>query len=179
MRVCIDPGHGGHDSGARNGLLLEKDIVLEIGLLTAGLLRDRGVDVVLTRTRDVFLGLRERAEIANAAQADAFVSLHCNGAASPNASGVETWHYLGSGAGRELARSAYFALRDAAAGHKPRGVKAANFAVLRLTTMPAALLEYEFITNPKRGAWLARPETHLLLAQATATGVLTFMEASA
>jgi len=91
--VAIDPGHGGIDRGkiGPSGVM-EKEVNLQVALLLADALRERlGVDVVLTRTEDVLIPLDKRAEIANSAGADIFISLHCNGWFHPEANGVETF----------------------------------------------------------------------------------------
>lgn len=90
--VVVDPGHGGSDPGVA-GLdgIIEKDVNLAVGRELASYLRRQGLDVVLTRDDDSNLGLAERAEIANAASGDLFISLHCNGWFNEGASGFETY----------------------------------------------------------------------------------------
>jgi N-acetylmuramoyl-L-alanine amidase len=90
--VVIDPGHGGVDLGARgvNGVL-EKDLTLAVAKQVASLLRARGVTVVLTRERDMFVSLPERTEIANRAHARMFVSIHANSAPELEVDGRETY----------------------------------------------------------------------------------------
>lgn len=93
-RIVVDPGHGGHDSGALgpNGVM-EKDVVLAIGLKLRNLLKEElGLDVVMTRSTDVFIPLEERTAIANKVNADLFVSVHANAALSRQASGIETYY---------------------------------------------------------------------------------------
>ena len=93
-RIVVDPGHGGHDPGAvgANGLQ-EKDVVLSIGLKLRELLKDElGLDVVMTRSTDVFIPLEERTAIANKVNADLFLSVHANAAPNRNASGIETYY---------------------------------------------------------------------------------------
>lgn len=93
-RVVVDPGHGGHDPGAvgQSGLQ-EKDVVLAIGLkLREKLKEELGLDVVMTRSTDVFIPLEERTAIANKVNADLFVSIHANAANNRNASGIETYY---------------------------------------------------------------------------------------
>jgi len=93
-RIVVDPGHGGHDPGAvGSGGAQEKDIVLSIGLKLRQLLKEElGLDVVMTRSSDVFIPLEERTAIANKVNADLFVSVHANGANNRNASGIETYY---------------------------------------------------------------------------------------
>ncbi len=91
-RVVIDPGHGGHDPGARAKGLTEADVVLDVALrLEQLLLKQPGVEVMLTRRTDVFIPLEERTEIANREDADLFLSIHVNAHRSPKARGVETY----------------------------------------------------------------------------------------
>jgi N-acetylmuramoyl-L-alanine amidase len=93
-RIVVDPGHGGHDSGAVGPSgLQEKDVVLAIGLKLRELLRDElGLDVVMTRSTDVFIPLEERTAIANKLNADLFLSVHANAAPNRSASGIETYY---------------------------------------------------------------------------------------
>ncbi len=79
-RVVIDPGHGGKDPGCHGASAREKDIVLGIALELAALLKQQhpGLEVLLTRDEDVFVPLNERADLANKARADLFISIHCN-----------------------------------------------------------------------------------------------------
>jgi len=91
-RLVIDAGHGGHDPGAMFGNRTEASITLDIALrLEKLLLKQPGVDVVLTRRTDVFVPLQERTAIANRAEADLFVSIHVNASENTRARGVETY----------------------------------------------------------------------------------------
>lgn len=93
-RIVVDPGHGGHDPGAvgPNGVQ-EKDVVLAIGLKLRELLKEElGLDVVMTRSTDVFIPLEERTAIANKVNADLFVSVHANAAVNRSAAGIETYY---------------------------------------------------------------------------------------
>ncbi|NJD91492.1 MAG: N-acetylmuramoyl-L-alanine amidase [Geobacter sp.] len=93
-RIVVDPGHGGKDPGAVGPSgLQEKDVVLAIGLSLAKKLKnDLGLDVVMTRSTDVFIELQERTAIANQVGADLFVSVHANAALNRSASGIETYY---------------------------------------------------------------------------------------
>lgn len=93
-RIVIDPGHGGHDPGAVGPSgLQEKEVVLAIGLRLRDLVKEElGLDVVMTRSTDVFIPLEERTAIANKVNADLFLSVHANAAANRNASGIETYY---------------------------------------------------------------------------------------
>lgn len=91
FKVVLDAGHGGHDSGNRGNGYYEKNIALDIVLaLGAELEKQNDVEVIYTRKKDVFLELWERADIANRANADLFISVHCNSHSS-QAKGTETF----------------------------------------------------------------------------------------
>ncbi|TKS60177.1 MAG: N-acetylmuramoyl-L-alanine amidase [Nitrospira sp.] len=93
--IVIDPGHGGKDTGAR-GLrhTEEKDITLKVGLKLRELLSKRpGVRVLMTRNRDVFVDLEDRAKFANRNEADLFVSIHVNSHPSRSVKGIEIYHF--------------------------------------------------------------------------------------
>jgi N-acetylmuramoyl-L-alanine amidase len=90
----IDPGHGGHDTGTIGPSgLREKDLVLDVSLRLGALIEARmGSKVVFTRSDDRFIPLEERTALANANQADLFLSIHANSSPEPSASGVETYY---------------------------------------------------------------------------------------
>lgn len=92
-RVVIDAGHGGSDPGARGPTgLRESDVSLSVSRMVAERLAvEHGIDVVMTRDRDVFVPLEDRAQRANDARADLFVSIHCNAAPRVEARGVSVY----------------------------------------------------------------------------------------
>lgn len=91
-KIVIDPGHGGKDPGAMAFGLKEKEIVLAIAKKVARILKEHHrYEVVLTRTKDVFIPLEERTAIANAAKGDLFISIHVNAHSDPTKAGVETY----------------------------------------------------------------------------------------
>ncbi len=91
-RIVIDPGHGGHDPGAKGGGINEAELVLDVALRLEKLLTKLpGVDVVLTRRENTFIPLPERTAIANREHADLFLSIHANASPVPAARGVETY----------------------------------------------------------------------------------------
>jgi len=171
MKVCIDPGHGGKDPGAvgPNGLK-EAHVNLAVALKVAEKLRKAGVEVKLTRTSDVFIDLQPRCDIANSFGADYFVSIHCNSAGTPEAKGTETYCYKFGGQGEVLAKAIQAEL-IATTGRANRGVKTANYYVLRRTKMPAVLTELAFISNPEEEHLLGSPDYQEKCATAIARGI--------
>ena len=151
--VVIDPGHGGSDVGATQNGRYEKDDNLRIALKVKEHLEEKGIEVVLTRTIDVYLSLEDRCEFANSRSADLFVSLHRNSAAS-GAGGVEIW--IGSDnsyRARSLAKNMLRKL-DKAGISDNRGVKVGyisdrnkDYYVNSHTDMTSCLVELGFITN--------------------------------
>lgn len=91
--IVIDPGHGGKDPGTVNGKLYEKDIVLRLAKKIREVSKKyKGIEVRLTRDRDIFLELAERAKIANRLEGDLFISLHVNSFKDKNTGGMELYH---------------------------------------------------------------------------------------
>jgi N-acetylmuramoyl-L-alanine amidase len=174
MIVCVDPGHGGRDPGAigyQPVELLEKDVNLAVATLLEGALEAAGHCVMMTRRYDRTLSLPARANHANRRGADLFVSVHANAAAHHSAEGMEVFHFPGSPVGMATATAVLTAMLAACPGHRDRGVKTANFSVLRLTRMPAILVELEFLTHPGQLAFLAKLTNQAALALAIADGV--------
>lgn len=151
MELIIDAGHGGTDPGASGGGWMEKDVTLAYAkLLSLAFEADWGEQgfTTMTREKDMTVSLPDRCEIANHGIVDgwkeAFISLHCNSNEGVPGFGMEVFHHPQSDQGKKLAESID--------KHWPfsakRGVKEAEFYVLKHTRMPAVLLEIGFINNP-------------------------------
>ena len=167
--IVIDPGHGGKDPGAVSGGVQEKDIALAVALKIGALLT--GYEVVYTRTEDVYVGLSERALIANQAKADLFVSIHCNSVDDESAHGMEVYVYTACSAASKRAAHAIYDCLLPASGLRGRGVKSKDLAVLRETKMPAVLIELGFISNPNDRAKLTNSAWQDDAAKAIADGI--------
>lgn len=178
--VCIDPGHGGYDSGAVGPTgIKEKDITLKVAQKTGSILESKGIKVVYTRTSDKVswpssegLDLKKRTEIANSMNPNYFVSIHCNSVDNaPSAKGTETYYSSGSVLGEKLATNIQNELIKKLSTTN-RGTKTANFYVLRNSNSPAILTELEFISNAETEKDLNSEEFQNKCAQAIANGVL-------
>src|SRR6266705_3957879 len=90
--VVLDPGHGGQDSGAMCGGMLEKDLTLDVAQRVDRLLQAQGLATVMTRVGDAYVSLAERAELTNRVPNCVFVSIHFNEDNKPVARGVETYY---------------------------------------------------------------------------------------
>lgn len=200
--VAIDPGHGGADSGAVGALpagavtglppradqyggplLFEKDVNLDIAQRLNGFLVARGFPTLMTRNTDNAGGdvpytsegadLKARTDLANSRGAALFVSIHQNSAPGP-ASGTETYVHTTAGpAPRALAASIHQAL-VARLMLTDRGLKDANFYVLRNSAMPAVLVEGAFISNPTDALMLANPDVREAMAEGIGQGILAY-----
>ena len=174
MKVCVDAGHGGADPGAIGSeprRLEEKDVTLALAFLLEEELAIRGHEVIMTRRQDRTLALDARAEFANRYEAELLLSIHCNAAADPRVEGMEVFHRPGSSAGRAVAATILTHMLAAFPGHENRGVKEADFTVLRETTATGVLVEAEFLTNPTQLKFLADAKNQRGLARAIAEGV--------
>ncbi len=89
--IMLDPGHGGKDPGAVSNGLREKDINLRFAKILGKKLKEKGFNVVYTRTTDVFIALEQRTALANVKKADLFLSIHCNANRSHTINGLETY----------------------------------------------------------------------------------------
>lgn len=171
--VVIDPGHGGKDSGtwskSRKGpLVLEKNAALDVGLRLNTKLKEAGFKTVMTRRSDVFIPLEDRARISNAQTNAVYVSIHFNDSPKRGIHGIET--YYNSDASIALARKIEDNL-DSIRGASDRGVKHANFRVLRLNRYPAVLVECGFLSNKSEAVKAASSTYRDFLAEKIADAI--------
>ncbi|MGI9087577.1 MAG: N-acetylmuramoyl-L-alanine amidase [Chthoniobacterales bacterium] len=193
--VVIDPGHGGVENGAGSSYGNEKNFTLDVALKLRALLQAKGLQVIMTRNRDELVPLPERARIANATRDSIFVSIHFNAAdVNGSASGFEIYSLTPRGApstqdnallerfinmqagspvdanSLALSMSVYHSML----GYMPefdRGIKRARFAVLRLTNIPAILVEGGFLTEREESRLIAKNEWREKLAEAISVGI--------
>ncbi len=197
--VVLDPGHGGEDSGAMCGGVMEKDLTLDIARRVDRLLDSEGVATLMTRLGDSYVSLADRAAFGNRANGSIFISIHFNEDNKPVASGVETYyaaHQINSGS--TFASWLPFFSRPPSNSPKPesqslagfiqealvartrsvdRGTQAKQFFVIANVTSPAVLIEGGFITNKDELSKLVSEDYRDQLAAAVADGVLRYRDA--
>lgn len=144
--IMLDAGHGGFDPGAVNPSngVAEKWINLAVVHRLKDMLEADGARVMWTRINDDFVGLNERAAIANMIRPDVFVSVHHNSAGNPATNGTETYYTRFDSVDLADSLNTFLVANMQTAN---RGVQARNLAVTRMTTMPAVLTEGSFITS--------------------------------
>lgn len=154
--VCLDAGHGGTDPGACGNGLKEKDITLKMVKKVGSLLTASGINVVYTRTTDVFVKLVERCRIADSRACDCFISIHTNSAANAQANGIETLCYTKNNLAFYIQQNLIGELKLTDRGVKERK----DLAVLNGTDMQAVLVELGFISNASNAS-LMKQESFL------------------
>ncbi|MFA5014542.1 MAG: N-acetylmuramoyl-L-alanine amidase, partial [Actinomycetota bacterium] len=152
--VFIDPGHGGRDPGAVANGLNEKDANIAIASRLKSKLEAGGFTVIMRRSGDQYHTLDEIVNMANNSGADIFISIHNNASVSASANGTETyWCANGVNGSNQFASLVQSRLLSQI-GRANRGVKTADFRVIKNTIMPAALVECSFVSNPTEAALL-------------------------
>jgi N-acetylmuramoyl-L-alanine amidase len=196
--VVLDPGHGGQDSGAMVGGLMEKDLTLDIARRVDRLLESQGIATLMTRLGDSYVSLADRAAFGNRVRDSIFVSIHFNEDNKPVTTGVETYyaaHQITSGF--LLASWLPFLSRPPSNSPKPesqslagfiqealvartrsvdRGAQAQQFFVIANVSSPAVLVEGGFLTNKDDVSKLASEDYRDQLAAAVADGILRYRD---
>ncbi len=175
MVVVIDPGHGGKDPGAIGiGGLQEKNVILPISKKIAAILEQKGIQVVMTRDSDYFVGLEPRTVLANKVNANVFVSIHANAmpAKRSDVNGLETYYY---DSGQRLARTIHNSILGSI-NVRDRGVRKARFYVLRKSSMPSVLVEVGFVTGVVDSPRLGTTAYQNQMAEAIARGILQYIQ---
>lgn len=172
--VVLDAGHGGANPGAAYNGRQEKDDALRLTLAVGRLLENAGVNVVYTRTSDIFDTPAQKAAKANASGADYFVSIHRNSSVYPNQyTGIESLVYSRYDTAARMAENINENLQ--ALGFVNHGVtERPNLVVLNSTQMPAVLVEAGFINNDRDNALFDSRFNEM--AQAIADGILDSLE---
>ncbi len=178
--IVLDAGHGGKDGGttSKRDRYEEKELNMMTTFITSNYLKQMGYNVILTRSHDVFLPLSARAELANSTGADLFISIHYNYSTNREAQGIEVFYYKEKAKtpservvrSKDLSKSVLcHVLKET--GALSRGIKEANFAVIRETTMPAILIEGGFLSNPQERDKVYTPRYQRQVAKGIAEGI--------
>ncbi|MDU2064194.1 MAG: N-acetylmuramoyl-L-alanine amidase [Sporomusaceae bacterium] len=181
--IVLDPGHGGSDPGAIGpGKNQEKTVTLAVAAKVKAMLERAGAKVILTRDTDVDVygpnasGVEElgaRADVANSRKADIFLSIHANSFTNPAVNGAATYYYEKSDYDALLAQSLQTSFVQAT-NLQDRGTYQANFYVIKHTTMPAALIELAFISNPEEEKDLINSQFQQKMANGIVQGLDSF-----
>ncbi|GIN85827.1 hypothetical protein J6TS2_22130 [Heyndrickxia sporothermodurans] len=176
--IVIDAGHGGKDPGSSANNLIEKNVTLNIALRVQNLLKSAGIEVVMTRTGDTYPTLQDRIDIGVKANADAFISIHCNTFSKGSANGTETYYNNGGPSGRanESKQLADFIQKRLVKALETtnRGVKQQEYQVIKYNPLAAVLIELGFLSNKEDAAKLASEEYRNLAAKSIYQGILDF-----
>ncbi|MBM7691882.1 N-acetylmuramoyl-L-alanine amidase [Peribacillus deserti] len=144
--IIIDPGHGGRDNGTTGTQgNLEKNITLRTALLLYDKLKAAGANAILTRNTDTYISLESRVRLSHQYNADAFLSIHYDGSAENNASGITTYYLHGYQ--ESLAKELHHSL-SGLVKLTDRGTRQGDYHVLRENKRSAALLELGYLSNP-------------------------------
>ena len=179
--VAIDPGHGATTGGKRSfdGTLLEWEFNRSVAYKLKGILESKGIECVMTVSEydQTDPSLERRVAIANADDnIDLFVSIHANayGTSWNSANGWEVYSYKLGGVSELAAKFVESSTTASISEFRDRGVKTANFYVIKNTEMPAILIEHGFYTNKAEVEYLKSDSFRYRLAQADATGIVNF-----
>ncbi|MCR8744890.1 N-acetylmuramoyl-L-alanine amidase family protein [Romboutsia lituseburensis] len=167
--------HGGSDNEASAFGKFEDELSLQIAKSVELKLKQKGIQVKMSRTSDVFIPLGERAHMANSYGADAFISIHLNSSSNESANGIETYHHTQKTSHRPYSTGIHNNAIKSTQG-RDRGVKSANFVVLRETNMVFSLFETGFISNAQENNKLSDPVYQDKLAVSIANGIESYLK---
>lgn len=170
VKIFIDPGHGGTDSGAVGNGLQEKNLTLQIGTRIKDILTAEydNISILMSRTGDQSLTLTQRTNAANSWGADFLLSVHIN---AGGGTGYEDYVYPGVGAPTTTYQSNIHSEVMKLVDFNDRGKKSANFHMLRESNMPALLTENGFIDNANDAAKLKSASFIEALARGHVNGI--------
>lgn len=178
VKIYLDPGHGGTDPGAVGNGIKEKDIVLDIcKRIKTGLEDYENVQILMSRTTDVFVSLNDRTKEANLANADVLLSVHINAASNTAAKGFESYVYPGTGSATVAYQNVLHQeiLRSIGNSFDDRGKKQKDLHMLRVSKMKAVLTENGFISNAADSAKLNDPNFRQKIANGHILGMEKFL----
>jgi len=174
-KVFIDPGHGGYDNGAVKNGVFEDEINLQISKKIEAKLKAKGVQVKMSRYDDTYLSLTSRTRMSNNWGSDIFVSIHQNSATSSSANGIETYYYSPRQDSKELASEIQTDVIQSTNGVN-RGVKTANYAVIKTASTSSSLVECGFISNPIEAKNLSSSSYQDKVAEGIVNGIMDYLK---
>ncbi len=176
--VVIDPGHGGSNIGAVGySGTLEKNNTLPMALMVAELLEENDVDVILTRESDIDVSISQRVGIAKQADADILVSIHCDWNHNPNIKGTATYYfpqYFKGDRDRVLSEIIQRNLVNAI-GSRDLGVRKYEHLITSWSSVPTALVEVGFMSNPEEEMLLKDKSYQLKAAEGIKNGIIEYL----
>jgi len=174
--VVIDAGHGGYDPGAVVNNIYESSINLAVAIKVEELLKKEGISVYMMRSTDEYVGLYERAYVANIINASIFVSIHSNSISNSSFKGIMTLVYPSSESvaltGKELGRTIQKSILSTTGAIDRNVIDRPNLVVLNSTMIPAALVECGFMTNSEELSNLLNNDYQQKLAEGIAKGII-------
>ena len=191
LTIVLDAGHGGEDGGCEGNGLVEKNLNLDITLKVASLLREQGVNVVLTRDTDILLydknsdyqgkkkaqDVRKRLEIAKNQENAVLVSIHMNYFAETQYSGLQVWYSKNDTRSKILANFIQANVKNELQPSNKRATKEATSSIFLLhnATFPAVLIECGFLSNPDEARALGDENYRQQLAEIIFRSILTYI----
>jgi N-acetylmuramoyl-L-alanine amidase len=191
VTIVIDAGHGGEDGGCEGNGLVEKDLNLDISMRLASLLREAGVNVVMTRETDILLydknsdyegkkkvqDVRRRLEIATEQENAVLVSIHMNYFAETKYSGLQVWYSKNDSKSRILANLIQTEVKTTLQPNNKRSIKEATSGIFLLNnaTFPAVLVECGFLSNTDEARALGDAEYRQALAKSIFEAIIKYI----
>jgi len=181
MKICIDPGHGGKDTGARGFGLSEKDLNLDISLKLEKLLRENRFEVFMTRRDDVTLSSNDRINLVNSFNCDIVLSIHNNSASSVEANGSEVIYPFESLEGKKLSqvilnnlgqiglyeRRIYYRLNSSGNDY---------YYMIREIQRLSVIVECAFISNPEDNELLRDDSFRSEIAKSISDSIISYRD---
>lgn len=188
-KIFLDAGHGGIDSGARSGELLEKDITLSLAKAVATQLESRGSQVILSRSEDIDYytkgrggkrhDLNSRVQAMERMAPDIFISLHCNAFSQASQKGAQVFFSPRHPASQLLAECIQQQLKECPPGNVRRATRNLQILVLNATDRCGVLVEAGYLSNPEEAALLADTAYQQKLAERIVAGVIQYFSQQA
>ena len=191
ITIVLDAGHGGEDGGCEGNGLVEKDLTLDITFRIASLLREQGINVILTRDTDVLLydknsdytgkkkyqDVRRRLEIAQGQENPVLVSIHMNYFAQTQYSGLQVWYSKHDARSRILANLVQSNVKVELQPNNNRGIKEATSSIFLLNnaTFPAVLIECGFLSNEDESHALGDENYRQKLSEIIFKSIMTYI----